>query len=710
MAVSQFPHIKSYRLGPTTNEFTGVDEAAALASRDSYFSSNPSKLAVYDGNSFYLIRLTYGAIVRAQGRLSGSWFDYTPFLQGIPGEVASLVGVPVGEIPYKLPNGTFGGSGMRVLENNTILAPPGFGVESGSVTFGDVLKLSEVAGFLGISNLLNDRQYTIVDFYTPRTALSSEPTVFHLIESEFEFFSQPVDTTNLPDNPLVFNYTVQNNARTNSIKFRTYAPMTNVRIKISQISNGVALKYLPNKTAWEKEVDGLTWGLGDNSFDFLDSPVILSAGVQLKFEIKADVVALKGNATGIAYFTATLQRGVFDDVITSRVYTATDIKAKLETLSNPNKLAKTAIQDAVLTVNGDVGDVVVSTTSIGAQPVDATLTALASQTTAANGLTYSTGVDTFSQTVLTPYARTILDDTSDAQVRATLNLGDVATRNVDVANGIATLDGSGKLTQMPNKTDVGLANIDNTSDINKPVSTAQQTAIDLKMSQHLAAGDPHPQYTTPSEASAAAPVQSVNAKVGAVTLVTGDIPEATNLYYTDVRVGSYLTTSGYTVKTVASSGGGSSVFNANTAGAVTLRSIIATGGVTATQNANDITINAPILTTGNYTPTLFNTTNVAASVAHVTNWMRVGNMVTVSGRAEVDPTNNNQSTVLGISLPITSNLASSEDVGGSAAAADVAGQCAAILGDATNDRALMQYVSGSAANHSMWFTFMYEIL
>ena len=43
------------------------------------------------------------------------------------------------------------------------------------------------------------------------------------------------------------------------------------------------------------------------------------------------------------------------------------------------------------------------------------------------------------------------------------------------------------------------------------------------MSAHLAAADPHAQYTTPAEAAAAAPVQSVAGKTGAVTLVPSDV-------------------------------------------------------------------------------------------------------------------------------------------------------------------------------------------
>lgn len=46
------------------------------------------------------------------------------------------------------------------------------------------------------------------------------------------------------------------------------------------------------------------------------------------------------------------------------------------------------------------------------------------------------------------------------------------------------------------------------------------------MVAHLAALDPHPQYITPAEAAAAAPVQSVAGKTGAVLLAVGDVSGA----------------------------------------------------------------------------------------------------------------------------------------------------------------------------------------
>jgi len=699
-------------MGPQTHDFEGANLAAAEAARDSYFTSNPGNLAVYDSNSDLLIRLIYTDVeltTKFMCRIAGVWTDITPVVQGPNGEVVSLAGVPIGEIPYKKLDGTFGGSNMRVLDNGSILAPPGFTVESGSVTFGEALTLSEVSGFLGLTNHINGNLYTIVDFFTPPSAASSEPHIFFLTAGQTEFVAQPVDTTNIPDNPLIFNYTVQNTARSHSLKFRTYAPMTNVRAKISLVSTGVALKYFPNRQAWEEGFGGMSWVLGDNVVAFGDTPLNLEAGMLIKFEIYADSVALKGSATSIPYFSAMIQPGVFVNVVTDNVYTATNVKAKLESLLSPNKLAKTAIQDAVLTVNGGFGAVVVDTTSIGAQPADTTLTALAAQVTAVDGLTYSTGVDAFAQTSLTPFARTILDDTSAAATRATLGLGDVATRNVDVANGIATLDSSGKLTQMPTKSDVGLGNVDNTSDVNKPVSTAQQTAINLSITNHNAAADPHPQYTTTAEASAAAPVQSVNAKTGTVTLVTGDIAEATNLYYTDARVGSYLTTNGYNVKSVASSGGGSSVFDANTAGAVTLRSIIGTGGVTVTQNANDITVSTPNLSSGTYTPTLTSVANIVTATAFQCQWMRVGSTVTVSGKLTIDPNTNGQVTKLGMSLPVASAFSAEENCAGTSSCWE-SQQSGIVLADATNDRAQLTFFTTTASVRDHFFTYTYTII
>lgn len=116
------------------------------------------------------------------------------------------------------------------------------------------------------------------------------------------------------------------------------------------------------------------------------------------------------------------------------------------------------------------------------------------------------------------------------------------------------------------------------------------------------------------------------------------------------------------------------------------------------------------ITSGTYTPTLTNVTNVAASTAYSCQYMRVGSVVTVSGIVDVDPTATGQ-TQLGISLPIASALPSAvTDVAGVAFSHQVAGQGAAIRPDAVNDRALMEWVASDLSNRSMLFTFTYVVV
>jgi hypothetical protein len=116
------------------------------------------------------------------------------------------------------------------------------------------------------------------------------------------------------------------------------------------------------------------------------------------------------------------------------------------------------------------------------------------------------------------------------------------------------------------------------------------------------------------------------------------------------------------------------------------------------------------IVTGTYTPTLFNTSNVAASTAFATQYLQIAGRVIVSGYVEVDTTTAGGTiTTLGISLPVASNFGSSIQCTGTAGTVG-ATESFTILSDAGFDRALLQFLSITAANHGVTFIFMYPVV
>lgn len=117
----------------------------------------------------------------------------------------------------------------------------------------------------------------------------------------------------------------------------------------------------------------------------------------------------------------------------------------------------------------------------------------------------------------------------------------------------------------------------------------------------------------------------------------------------------------------------------------------------------------PTFASGVWTPTTVNVTNAAASTGYEGQYLRVGNTVTCSVKIDATPTAGESECVIGIPLPIASNLGDESDcVGAGAYPGD--GVSCAIRGDATNNRAELAWVQASTTARTFFCTFTYQVI
>ena len=127
-----------------------------------------------------------------------------------------------------------------------------------------------------------------------------------------------------------------------------------------------------------------------------------------------------------------------------------------------------------------------------------------------------------------------------------------------------------------------------------------------------------------------------------------------------------------------------------------------------TKNAVYDKIESMNITSGTYTPTHTNLTNLSATTVNDAQYCRVGNMVWVSCQVNVDPVLAATATRFDMSLPIASTLATYK-LAGHGTCPYVAGQDAGIRGVAADGTARVEFVSSSTADTEMEITFGYLV-
>jgi hypothetical protein len=123
----------------------------------------------------------------------------------------------------------------------------------------------------------------------------------------------------------------------------------------------------------------------------------------------------------------------------------------------------------------------------------------------------------------------------------------------------------------------------------------------------------------------------------------------------------------------------------------------------------------PIIISGLYTPTLTDVANITSSSIPYDGdfqWLRISNVVTVSGIVNVEPTVITTTTQLDLTLPVATTIGASQDgrLSGTGVTAIVSGSVAGIRIYGANDQARIDFISISTTAFDISIHFTYRIV
>jgi hypothetical protein len=112
------------------------------------------------------------------------------------------------------------------------------------------------------------------------------------------------------------------------------------------------------------------------------------------------------------------------------------------------------------------------------------------------------------------------------------------------------------------------------------------------------------------------------------------------------------------------------------------------------------------LAEGTYTPTLTNTTNIGASTAYVTQYVRIGDRIHVFGEVDIDATATG-AVELRLDLPIASAMTQTYEAAGTAVCSS-SGVAAAVSGNVATGLVTIKYIATTTTNDKYSFHFSYK--
>ncbi len=218
----------------------------------------------------------------------------------------------------------------------------------------------------------------------------------------------------------------------------------------------------------------------------------LAGGGDLTADRTLSVAGASTAAAGVVRLATAAERDAGVSAVTAM--TPADVAARLAAVIGAAPGALDTLAELAAAIGNDANYAATITTALaGKQPLDADLSAIAALTSAADRVPYSTGAQAWALTVLTGFARSLLDDTDAATARATLGLGTLSTlsavTSAEITDGVVTV---AKLADQPLNAQTGTTYTVVAADRRKLVTLTNAAAITVTMptptSLGLAAG------------------------------------------------------------------------------------------------------------------------------------------------------------------------------------------------------------------------------
>ncbi len=206
------------------------------------------------------------------------------------------------------------------VNSNDVMFDVDVQIPSESLRIDDIITVSENTGFLNIRNNVTQLNFQILDALHTRADGSFRPNQFFLRKQNTDEEGndvgprvfQPDFSSQIESSDITFNYTTTILAQTNVLRFKTYATMTNVRMRIIDTTTGIPFKHIPSRVVWDSNENGLSFSqVGDNEIDLGSSTIRLEDGRGLTIEIKSNQNGLLGTSTGVPYFAGDVQLAAF---------------------------------------------------------------------------------------------------------------------------------------------------------------------------------------------------------------------------------------------------------------------------------------------------------------------------------------------------------------------------------------------------------------